>query len=169
MKSLIITNDYITTKILSPRTLIAEVSGKIFGGGTGRCVGWIDAGTANTVTIEDFAEVPQSLKDFGWTNTRLFSAWNTQRFLATDQAKLYDDNGDVVLLGYALSKLQNLSTIRLSSLGIGGPERLTAKVLKTCSIEERPQEVMAGNFLACCWLPLWHRRCYRLMSPKLQD
>lgn len=94
-------------------------------GGTHRGVEWIDAETANSVTLGDFADIPRQLKDLGWTSDHLFSAWNIQKNLAIEHANLHRDDRDVASLAHSFRNLPNLTCIRLSCAGIGGPQKLS--------------------------------------------
>jgi len=64
----------------------------------------------------------------GWDIERVFQAWKTQKELAIEQEELINEMLDVGILAEALGAMRNLSLIKLTSGGRGGPRRLSSRL-----------------------------------------
>lgn len=106
--------------------------------GTQRGPSWIDASTAQMVSFEDPAVFDLSerfngrqmltlLEPLGWDKERAFKNWAMQKDLAIEQDEMMTKALDVDYLANALAALTNLSCIKLTSGGMGGPQQLSLK------------------------------------------
>ncbi|KAG4441967.1 hypothetical protein IFR05_002535 [Cadophora sp. M221] len=128
VRTLTITNDYLPTRILHPRSMITVIYQEIFNPrGTSRGPSWIGSVAAQDVSILSFAEsdIPESLKSLGWDRERMFRAWTIQKELAIEQDELMKNSHDVEYLATALGLLTNLTCVKLTSGGIGGPRKVS--------------------------------------------
>lgn len=128
IRSLTITDDYLSTEILHARSMVAVIYQSLLSPrGSSRGNYWIFNVAAQEIAISNFAEpnVPEQLRTLGWSSERVLEARTRQKDLPIEQDELMKSSLHFDHLAETLGSLPNLTCMRFSSGGVDRSRKRT--------------------------------------------